>query len=328
MSRPWTEVVAAVLFKPQGGCPQGGCPQGGCPDGSYLLAQRPEGKAYAGYWEFPGGKVEPGESLEQAIKREIREELDLDIIAAHRWLTRTHVYEHAPVRLHFMRVREWRGTPRGLEGQQFAFQTPGQETVAPMLPANGPILKAVALPQRYGVTQAHALGEENFLVRLETALTNGLRLVQVREKEMAPDQLREFAAAVTTRCRAHGARVLINGDAALAEAVGADGVHLTAVQLMQTQVRPRFDLVAASAHTRAELDHAIRLGCDCAVLGSVLPTPTHPGTAAIGWGGFEARARGSAIPVFAIGGLRANDIYPAAWQHGAHGIAMLRGAWE
>ena len=313
MSRAWTEVVAAVLFKP---------------DGSYLLAQRPAGKAYAGYWEFPGGKVEPGESLEAAIGREIREELDIEVIAAHPWLTRTHVYEHASVRLHFMRVREWRGTPQGLDGQQFSFQAPGHETVAPMLPANGPILKAVALPQVYGVTQAYALGIEKFMIRLEAALTNGLRLVQVREKEMASDQLREFARAVVARCHAHGARALINGNAALAQEVEADGVHLTAWQLMQIQSRPCFDLVGASVHTRAELDHAIKLGCDFAVLGPVLSTPTHPDATGIGWNGFDAIANDAAIPVFAIGGLLAPDLYPHAWQHGAHGIAMLRGAWS
>ena len=313
MSRAWTEVVAAVLFKP---------------DGSYLLAQRPAGKAYAGYWEFPGGKVEPGESLEAAIGREIREELDIEVIAAHPWLTRTHVYEHASVRLHFMRVREWRGTPQGLDGQQFSFQAPGYETVAPMLPANGPILKAVALPQVYGVTQAYALGVEKFMIRLEAALTNGLRLVQVREKELASDQLREIARAVVARCHAHGARALINGDAALAWAVQADGVHLTAAQLLQTLTRPAFDLVGASVHTRAELDHAAQLGCDFAVLGPVLPTPTHPDAPGIGWSGFEAIARDAAIPVMAIGGLHAQDLYPPAWRHGSHGIAMLRGAWE
>ena len=313
MSRAWSEVVAAVLFQA---------------DGSYLLAQRPEGKPYAGYWEFPGGKVEPGESLEQAIGREIREELGLEISAAYPWLTRTHVYEHAAVRLHFMRVREWRGEPRGLDGQRFAFQFPGQETVMPMLPANGPILQAVALPQTMGVTQAHSLRIDNFIIRLEAALTKGLRLVQVREKEMAPAQLQMLARAVAQRCHAHGARVLINGDLALARDVQADGVHLTAAQLLKTLTRPAFDLVGASVHTRAELDHAVRLGCDFAVLGPVLPTSTHPGAPGISWSGFEALARDAPIPVFAIGGLHAGDLYPTAWRHSAHGIAMLRGAWQ
>ena len=197
-----------------------------------------------------------------------------------------------------------------------------------MLPANGPILKAVALPQMMGVAQVHGLGQENFIIRLEAALTNGLRLVQVREKELAPAQLIDFSRQVKARCQAHGARMLINGSAALAQEVEADGVHLTAARLREAEVRPAFDLVGASVHTRAELDHAAQLGCDFAVLGPLLPTPTHPGAAGIGWSGFEAMARGSAIPVFAIGGLCANDLYPAAWEHGAHGIAMLRGAWE
>lgn len=313
MERPWTEVVAAVIYRA---------------DGSYLLAQRPPGKAYAGYWEFPGGKVEPGETLDAAIKREIREELDIEINVACPWLTRTHVYEHASVRLHFFRVREWQGTPRGLEGQRFAFQMPGAEIVAPMLPANGPILHAVGLPQSYGVTDATALGVEKFMPALEAALTKGLRLVQVREKDMAAESLRHFAQAVVMRCHAHGALCLINSDAALAQAVGADGVHLNVQQLMQTQARPDLALVGTSVHTRAELKHAAHIGCDFAVLGAVLPTASHPGAAGIGWEGFAAIASSSAIPVYAIGGMNESHLYPAAWQAGAHGVAMLRAAWR
>ena len=332
MSRPWTDVVAAVIYQP---------------DGSYLLAQRPPGKAYAGYWEFPGGKVEPGESLDAAIKREIREELGIEIQVACPWITRTHVYEHAAVRLHFFRTREWRGTPQGLEAQRFAFVQPGAEMVGPMLPANGPVLNAMALPHLYGVTNAGELGVQKFMQRLGAALTGtalasgdfvtsdavttastkGLRLVQVREPTMTADQLRTFAAQVIGRCQAHGARCLINGDAALAAASGADGIHLPARQLMQTRTRPAFDVVGASVHTRAELDHASAIGCDFAVLGPVLPTATHPGAATLGWNGFAAIARDAQIPVHAIGGMRAADAYPAAWQAGAHGVAMLRAAW-
>ena len=337
MSRPWTDVVAAVIYRP---------------DGSYLLAQRPPGKAYEGYWEFPGGKVEPGESLDAAIKREIREELGIEIQVACPWITRTHIYEHAAVRLHFFRTREWCGTPQGLEAQRFAFVRPGAETVAPMLPANGPVLKAMALPYLYGVTNAGELGVEKFMQRLEAALagtapasgdlitigpsataptttapTKGFRLVQVREPTMTADQLRTFAAQVIERCKAHGARCLINGDAALAAAAGADGIHLPARQLMQTRMRPAFDVVGASVHTRAELDHASAIGCDFAVLGPVWLTATHPGAATLGWNGFTAIARDAQIPVYAIGGMRSEDAYPAAWQAGAHGVAMLRAAW-
>ncbi len=317
MSRPWTDVVAAVIYQA---------------DGSYLLAQRPSGKVYAGYWEFPGGKVEPGESLDAAIKREIGEELGIEIHAAYPWITRTHVYEHASVRLHFFRTREWSGTPQGLEAQQFALVQPGAETVTPMLPANGPILKAVALAPVYGITNAAGLGVEKFMQRLEAALTGtapakGLRLVQVREQGMTAIELATFAHAVVARCKAHGARCLINGDAALAAAAGAHGVHLPARQLMQTQARPACELVGASVHGREELDHAAAIGCDFAVLGPVLPTASHPGADPLGWSGFSAIARDAPIPVYAIGGLQASDTYPQAWQAGAHGVALLRAAW-
>ncbi|MFZ5531085.1 MAG: NUDIX domain-containing protein, partial [Pseudomonadota bacterium] len=91
------------------------------PDGSYLLAQRPPGKVYAGYWEFPGGKIEPGEAALAALAREMREELNIEPIVAHPWLTRAYVYPHASVKLHFFRVTEWRGELHGREGQQLAW---------------------------------------------------------------------------------------------------------------------------------------------------------------------------------------------------------------
>jgi len=308
----WTDVVAVVIYNARG---------------EYLLAQRPAGKVYAGYWEFPGGKVEPGESLEAAVKREIREELGIEVLRADPWLTRTHVYEHASVRLHFFRTREWQGTLHGMEGQQFAFQIAGRESVSPMLPANGPILQAVGLPPVYGITQAQEMGVDHFMPRLEAALANGLRLVQVREPSMDKDKLRAFALATVERCHAAGARVLINADVDLALAVGADGVHLKSAHIGLLTKRPELDLVGASIHSRAELDQATALGCDFAVLGSVKPTATHPGGATMGWAGFADIAAASAIPVYGIGGLAPADVYPDAWRHGAHGIAAIRAAW-
>ncbi len=325
MDRVWTDVVAAVVY--QHGDPNGD-PRGDQRGGSYLLAQRPTGKAYAGYWEFPGGKVEPGETLDAAIKREIREELGIEIDVACPWLLRTHVYEHAAVRLHFFRIREWRGTPQGLEAQRFAFQVPGRETVSPMLPANGPILTAVGLPQVYGITNAVESGVDAFMHGLEAALTKGLRLVQVRDKGLPETQREAFAQAVTARCHAHDARVLVNGDAGLAARSGADGLHLTAQQLMQMRERPAFALVGASVHSREQLDHAVQIGCDFAVLGPVKLTATHPGADTLGWDGFARIAAGAGIPVYAIGGMQAADVYPSAWQAGAHGVAMMRAAWQ
>jgi 8-oxo-dGTP diphosphatase len=319
---PVTQVVAAVIYKDASRPARFGAPWG-----EYLLAQRPPGKAYAGYWEFPGGKVEPGETHLAALKREIAEELGIEVLAATPWLTRRHVYEHASVELHFFRVTAWRGEPRGLDGQRFEFQHPGSESVGPMLPANGPLLRAMALPTAYAITDATRLGAGRMLERLDAALAQGLRLVQIREKSLPAAALGEFCRAVLSRCRAARARVLINGDIDLAHALGADGVHLPSALMMSLAQRPEFGLVGASVHTADELSQAQRLDCDFAVLGPVLPTASHPHAVPLGWDGFTRIAALSALPVFALGGL-APEHAPLAWANGAHGLAMLSAAWR
>jgi 8-oxo-dGTP diphosphatase len=111
------------------------------PNGDVLLAQRPEGKPYAGYWEFPGGKVESGEPIADALKREFMEELGIEVIDVQPWCCVEHVYPHAHVRLHFYLSRDWRGEPQSLEGQAFAWQ--GSVGVTPLLPATIPLLEAL-----------------------------------------------------------------------------------------------------------------------------------------------------------------------------------------
>ena len=109
------------------------------PNGDVLLGQRPEGKPYAGYWEFPGGKVDPGETILEALKREFMEELGIEVLGAEEWCGVEHVYEHAHVRLHFFISRDFRGEPQSLEGQAFAWQ--GAVSVEPLLPATIPLLE-------------------------------------------------------------------------------------------------------------------------------------------------------------------------------------------
>jgi 8-oxo-dGTP diphosphatase len=306
------EVVAAVILRE---------------DGSFLLGQRPAGKVYAGYWEFPGGKVEPGEAPAAALGRELREELGIAVESAHPWLTRDYDYAHAAVRLRFFRVVRWSGEPHGRENQRFVWQSPGTISVDPLLPANGPILRALRLPPVYGITNAADRSTRDFLHRLERALAGGLKLVQVREKGLSGNALRDFAAEVVAMAHTRGARVLVNSNPELAREVGADGVHLTSVQLGQIKQRPAFDLVGASCHDAGELARAQGLGADLVVLGPVLPTPTHPGAAGLGWERFAALVKDSPLPVYALGGLRDSDL-ETAWRRGAHGISMMRGAWS
>jgi 8-oxo-dGTP diphosphatase len=297
------------------------------PDGRFLLAQRPQGKVYAGYWEFPGGKVEPGESVEGALKRELREELGIGVVATYPWITRIHKYPHGTVRLHFLRVVEWTGEPHPHEGQTLAWQVHGALDVSPMLPANAPILKALSLPLTCGITHAWEVGTEQALAELQTAIDGGLKLIQIRESALPPTQRASFAAAVVAKVRAAGGIALVNGDHGLAREIGADGVHLPARQLMATSRRPQAEWCGASCHDESEIRRAVELELDYVLLGPLRATPTHPGKPGIGWERFAELARGCPVPILALGGLNPRDL-DMARSRGAHGIAMVRGAWQ
>lgn len=296
-------------------------------DGRFLLAQRPPGKPYAGYWEFPGGKVEEGESAHAALCRELHEELGIDVDTAYPWITRDYDYEHAAVRLRFFRVVAWHGTLHGKEAQAFAWQSSRELTVSPILPANGPILRALDLPAVYGISNVAGLGAEEFLRRAERAFEQGLRLVQLREPALALPERFAIARELIRRAHRYQARVLFNGETGQAAEVGADGVHLNATRLLAAKSRPDVALVGASCHNRAELDHAASIGVDFIVLGPVAATPSHPQARTLGWDAFASLLRGYSVPVYALGGMREADCI-AAWRAGAHGVSMLRGAWE
>lgn len=306
-----TDVAAAVILRP---------------DGSFLLGQRAADTFYPGYWEFPGGKVEPGETPAQALARELHEELAITVVEARPWIVREHLYEHAHVRLHFFRVVAWQGEVKDHVHAALAWQQPEATTVSPMLPANAPVLAALTLPDFYAISHAHEIGVDAQLAALEQALQRGLRLVQLRENALAEDKREAFAAAAVALCHKHGARVLVNGNAQLAWAVGADGLHLPGAQLQSLRGRPAFPLVAASCHDAAELKRAAAYGLDFAVLGPVKPTATHPGSAGLGWQRFAELVRGLPLPVYGLGGLGPADL-ASALAAGAQGVAAIRAAW-
>jgi len=308
------EVAAAVMLRDGGQ--------------EFLLAQRPEGKVYSGYWEFPGGKVEPGESVRAALIRELQEELGITVTACSPWLTRQFTYPHATVRLNFWRVTAWDGEigiTAPLEHAAVDWQKTGETaTVSPILPANDPILKALSLPTMMAITNAEHEGTERQLERLEEALQGGLRLIQVRDKGWPPAQRLWFAEAVCRLARSHGALVVINDDEQIARKVGADGIHLSAARLAACTQRPDFAWVGASCHNATEIARAGELGFDYALLGPVLPTPTHPEKAGLGWVEFAGQVAGNTLPVLALGGMKPT-LLPEAETHGAHGIALMRG---
>ena len=178
-----TEVAAAVIERP----------------GEFLLAQRPEGKPYPGYWEFPGGKIEAGEDARAALARELKEELDIDVRESSPWITRVYAYTHATVRLHFFRVTKWSGEPKPLEDQAIRWQRVGATDVSPMLPANAPVLAALALPAVMIVSNAHEMGVERWIAKLAERAADEKLLVQIREKSANAQQVQH----ILSRALAH-----------------------------------------------------------------------------------------------------------------------------
>jgi 8-oxo-dGTP diphosphatase len=295
-------------------------------DGSFLLAQRPAGKVFAGYWEFPGGKVEPGEAPALALARELHEELGIDVEQAYPWITRVFAYPHATVRLRFYRVLQWKNEPHPREKQALAWQQLEGVMAEPMLPANAPVLASLALPWEYAITDAGTLGVSKMLALLEDRLEEGLKLVQVREPKLTAEERSVFTEQVIGRAHRYGCKVMVKAPT-VAISPGAHGLHLTAAQLMKLESKPVNMLVAASCHTRAELERAMQLELDFAVLGPVKKTLSHESDPPLGWGKFATLAHEASIPVYAIGGLTAAD-RDAAWGAAAHGVAMISGAWR
>jgi 8-oxo-dGTP diphosphatase len=294
--------------------------------GEFMLALRPQGKPYAGYWEFPGGKLEHGEQPQHALQRELEEELGIRVNVAYPWVTHVFDYPHAKVKLHFFRVLNWSGELRPKEGQQIAWQSLQKRIVEPLLPANGPILRALRLPSTYAISNAENSGVKLFMKQLELALRRGLRFVQIREKAMPRKSLLSLTKDAVELAHEFGARVLVNSDIGVAEEAKADGVHLTSVQLGDISIRPTLACCGASCHDAADLDRAVRLGVDFVVLGPVQFTPSHASVTPLGWELFSLLIRDYPLPVYALGGLQQHDM-TTSWKHGAHGIAMLSAIW-
>lgn len=233
------------------------------PDGAVLLGQRPPGKPYAGWWEFPGGKLERGESVHAALVRELDEELGLRVQASCPWVVRRFVYPHATVRLHFRRVLEFDGVPRGREGQAFAWCSPGAIDRAPLLPATVPVIGWLALPATCIRSSAATMGVGPFVDALESWLRAGsVRLLALDEPDLPPDEFDALFHPVLRLCRAHSARLVVASRHADSFARAAGGVLLGADALRTAVRRPDPPLAIARARDASDVARASSLGFD------------------------------------------------------------------
>lgn len=293
------------------------------PDGRVLLTERKPGKDAAGFWELPGGQVEPGESPVQAAARELLEEVGVRADELAPWRVYEHDFPTKRVRLHWFTVRRWSGEPKGREGQRVAWVDPAWPTVGPLLPSNELAIATLALPELVGVARVnHAPGApEALLAKIPSLAVDGLRLLIVRALDLAPGQRVQLIRRLGQLRRGTGLRVLLSGTALEARQAGACGLHSSAAALAGFVERPPTRLWAVSAHNARDLERASALGADFALVSPVLPTAAHPGDQAFGWDGLRALVAASGMPVYAQGGLGLGDI-EAARAAGALGVAV------
>lgn len=297
-------------------------------DGQILVTRRPDHVHQGGLWEFPGGKLEPGEQPEQGLFRELQEELGIQVQASRPLIRIHHDYGDRRVLLDVRRVSVYSGVPSGLEGQPLAWLHPEAMDPRHFPAADRPIITALRLPELLLVTGGDASDPAVFLRRLGLSLERGVRLVQLRAHELDVTAYRRLAHGAFALCESAGARLLLNRDPSEVEDVPRHGLHLRGGILAGLAGRPGrdADLVGASCHDHEELQRAAARGLDYALLSPLRPTASHPESAPLGWTRFAELVEAVPLPVYALGGLAPQDL-GEAFQHGAQGIAAIRGLW-
>lgn len=309
------DVAAAALFDARG---------------RVLINERPPGKSHAGEWEFPGGKIEVGETPAEAVVRELDEELGVRVTldAARPLIRLSHDYPDKRVHLHVWSVADFAGEPESREGQRLAWVSPADLPRWPLLPADAPIVTALRLPDRYLITPD--LPDAAALLRgLERAAGAGIRLAVLRVPSLDSAAYAALAAKLVPAVREWGLELLRHGGADPAGGGEGAGLHLPARALAGLSARPvpAEQWFAVSCHNREELARARALGADFAVLGPVRSTRSHPGQPGRGWEWFAIQTGSCGLPVYALGGLDADDVETAR-RAGGQGAAAIRGFWE
>lgn len=285
-----------------------------------LITRRHRHVHQGGLWEFPGGKLEPGEGVFQALARELREEIGIQVLSASPLIKIRHDYGDRLVLLDVWNVTAYSGSVAPLEGQDMLWLAPERLAELPFPAANLPIIKAVQLPEYYAILEGTSVDE--VMRNCGLILRGDIRLLQLRVKSLPTHDVPRVVGPVFEACRERGVPLLINSDLPV-DSGHADGIHLSARALLTCARKPAGSgWVAASCHNLAELRHAESLGVDFAVLAPVQETASHPGQLPLGWRGFSSLVERVNLPIYALGGLCKNNL-EIAREAGAQGIAGI-----
>ncbi|NWB92221.1 Nudix family hydrolase [Pseudomonas agarici] len=297
-------------------------------DGRILIARRADSQHQGGLWEFPGGKVEEGETVLAALARELREELGIVVITARPLIKVRHDYPDKAVLLDVWEVSAFTGEPHGAEGQPLAWVTRRELADYQFPAANQAIIAAARLPGEYLITPQD-LETTQLLRGLQKAIAGGIKLVQLRAPNGYDPKYRDLAVDATGLC-AGKAQLMLKGPFEWLGDFPSAGWHVTAAQLRQYagagRPLPQDRWLAASCHDAQELALAEQMGVDFVTLSPVQPTPTHPDAQPLGWDQARQLISGFNRPVYLLGGVGPQE-RQRAWENGAQGVAGIRAFW-
>lgn len=296
--------------------------------GRILVSRRRPGSHLENLWEFPGGKLDPGEDHARGLAREIEEELGIRVRESRPLASVAHDYPEKTVRLWLREVGEYSGTPEGREGQALRWVEMDQLRHLDMPAADRPVVRMLNQDPRYAISAdpAESGTDGKFVAAWRSCLERGARLLRIRMRGRPVPGAQKLLEQCAELAAGYGARWLFSGTAEEARALGADGIHLTARALLEAKSRPVPEslLLGASCHNHHEIRQAGAIGADFITLSPVAATASHPHATPLGWARFAKLVAGSPVPVYALGGVRRSDL-ELARRHGAFGVAGIRG---
>ena len=294
--------------------------------GRILVSQRPAGSHLEALWEFPGGKLEPGEAPVAGLARELDEELGIRAREVRPLMSVTHAYPEKTVRLWLLDVARYTGTARGREGQQLRWLALDELTGIDMPAADRPAVRMLGCSPYYVISAdpADFSRPAAFRERWKRCLDRGAGLLRLRTRDPDRPGLEALIEACAGLAREYGARWLWTGSRDEALRFGADGLHLSSRQLGDLTRRPlpADRLIGVSCHSLDEIRRAAVIGADFITLSPVAATSSHPEAEPLGWKRFGDLVAASPLPVYALGGVAPGDL-PRARALGAFGVAGI-----
>lgn len=300
--------------------------------GQLFISKRSVESHQGGLWEFPGGKVEDNETVLEALKRELIEEIGITLVQANPLIQIHHDYDDKSVLLDVWCVNKFEGEAFGKEGQKTCWIKQEELPSYDFPAANLPIIKALKLPDKYMITGEFS-DEKELLTRIQSGLNKGIKLIQFRAYNLSDDDYFDYAEKIYTICKKENAKLLLNQSFEKYKKYQADkfshGLHLNSkeIKYFSSENKDVKTYIATSVHNIEELLHAEKMDVDFVVLSPVNKTSSHPNSNPLGWEKFKELTEKSNVPVYALGGMVKDDLKTAK-NHGAQGIAAIGEFWN